>query len=102
MQSQETQPTVLDSQQLPDLHADLAKEIYNNLNHANLVQLLEKYGLAELESFQLQFVIDLSQAKSNEVVDSAPNQGILPSITPPKIKLQCYYHNGQWYSCGYP
>ncbi|MBE9205926.1 hypothetical protein IQ244_05245 [Nostoc sp. LEGE 06077] len=97
MQSQETEPTVLDSQILPELYADLSKEIYSSLNHDKLVQLLEKYGLSDLESFQLQFLIDLSQVKSSQ-----ENQGILPSITPPKVKLQCYYQNGQWYSCGFP
>ncbi|BAY14614.1 hypothetical protein NIES21_03710 [Anabaenopsis circularis NIES-21] len=97
MQSQETEPTVIDSQVLPELYADLSKEIYSNLNQDKLVQLLEKYGLSDLESFQLQFLIDLSQIKSSE-----GNQGILPSITPPKVKLQCYYYNGQWYDCGFP
>ncbi|GBE92305.1 hypothetical protein NCWK1_2059 [Nostoc cycadae WK-1] len=97
MQSQETEPTVIDSQILPELHAELSKEIYSNLNHDKLAQLLEKYGLSDLESFQLQFLIDLSQVKSSQ-----ENQGILPSITPPKVKLQGYYYNGQWYSCGFP
>lgn len=104
MQSQETEPTILDSQTLPELYADLAKEIYSSLDQNKLVQLLEKYGLSDsdIESFQLQFLLDLSQVKSSEVAGSQQKQGILPSITPPKLKLQCYYYNGQWYSCGFP
>jgi hypothetical protein len=102
MQSQETQPTVLDSEQVQQLHADLSKEIYNSLNQTNLVNLLGKYGLSNDDSFELQFLLDLSQIKSSQVADSQQNQGILPSVTPPKVKLQGYYHNGQYYSCGFP
>ncbi|MCC5637397.1 hypothetical protein LC593_16425 [Nostoc sp. CHAB 5844] len=102
MPSQETEPTVIASEQVQQLHADLSKEIYNSLAQVNVVHLLEKYGLSNDDSFELQFLIDLSKVNSDGVADSQPNQGILPSITPPKVKLQGYYYNGQYYSCGYP
>ncbi|WP_413199104.1 hypothetical protein [Nostoc piscinale] len=102
MQSQDTEPTVIDSAQVQQLHADLSKEIYNSLAQVNVVNLLEKYGFSNDDSFELQFLIDLSKVNSNGESESHPHQGVLPSITPPKVKLQGYYYNGQYYSCGYP
>ncbi|MEH2068742.1 MAG: hypothetical protein V7K47_11370 [Nostoc sp.] len=61
MDSQILQPTIIDTQTLEKLEAEIQQEMCEILKNANFHNILEKYGISQEKNLQLECSLDLTQ-----------------------------------------
>ncbi len=84
MESQTSQPTVIDPQTLQQLEEEIKQEMREILKNSNLSKVLEKYGISEKKVLEIQCSIDITK---NQV---SQTNSLLAISVPRKFRFNCW------------
>ena len=106
METQSSQPKVIDAQTLQQLEEEIKNELSNILKNSNFGEVLTKYGILGQEILKVQCLLDLTKIEVSDADDNQQTKNFLEQIIKEqKTTLKTLFLGGFCNPCpvpGYP